>query len=123
MDAGWAGLIGAGIGGGVTLLAQILAVWHQDKSMRHAKLAAEEAWLRDKVHEIYVNCMVYVGSQDYREREKWLNLLLVYYPEPNESGFSQFLDKKNKGGVTLADIVEIASKDRRLQRISYKPRA
>jgi hypothetical protein len=120
MDAGVAGLIGAGIGGGVTLLAQILLVWHQDRAMRHSKVVAEEAWVREKLHEIYVNCIAYIRTQSYAERDKWLNLLLVYHPERTSDDFSKFVEKKTKGALDIADIIELAQKDQRIQGISYK---
>ena len=80
MDAATAGLIGAAIGGGVTLIANLISTWQQARSIHHAKLAAEEAWLREKLHEIYINCICFVGSHNYVERAKWCNLLLNFYP-------------------------------------------
>jgi hypothetical protein len=77
MDATTAGLVGAAIGGGVTLIANLISTWQQMRLARQAKLAAEEAWVREKLHEIYINCIVFVESQNYVERAKWLNSLLV----------------------------------------------
>jgi len=120
MDAATAGLIGAAVGGGVTLIANLISTWQQTRSMHHTKLAAEEAWLREKLHEIYINCIFFVGGQNYTERAKWINLLLIYYPNRLEPEFATFFDKFNRGALSVDDVVALASRDPRIQGNSYR---
>ncbi|STQ91664.1 hypothetical protein [Iodobacter fluviatilis] len=120
MDAATSGLIGAAIGGGVTLIANLISIWQQARSMRNAKLASEEAWLREKLHEIYVNCIYFVGTSKYEERNKWINLLLIYHPERSQPTFSEFLDKHTKGALAIDDIIALAARDSRIQGVSYQ---
>jgi len=123
MDPSIAALLGAGIGAAASLLGSLIShllftrrereQWARDRKVEREK------WLRDKLHEIYANCIYYIGRTDYEERNKWLNMLLIYRPEVAD--FSYFHEKLKVGSLTVEDIIELAARDPRLQGNTDKP--
>jgi hypothetical protein len=116
--AAFTGLCGVAIGTTASLLTSFLAnrytsrlqrdQWERDRRTEHDK------WLRDKLHEIYTNCIYFVQvPNDYVTRSKWLNQLLIYQLDTPD--FKEFCEKVKVGSVQEADIVELASKDPRLK--------
>jgi hypothetical protein len=65
MDPIVGNLISVGIGAFVTLLGVFLSNWlliHKEREQWHRERKAEqEKWLRDKLQEIYSNCIYYLG--------------------------------------------------------------
>ncbi|MEM9451515.1 MAG: hypothetical protein AAGA75_23695 [Cyanobacteria bacterium P01_E01_bin.6] len=109
MDSAIAGLIGAFIGAFFGLLGSLLTNWLTLKKEREQwskdKEVEQAKWLRDKLQEIYSNCIDYLskvsrGSEissdgtpylkqehvretfsDFSEAQKWLGILLIYHPD------------------------------------------
>jgi hypothetical protein len=107
--------------------------------------AEKERWLRDKLQEIYSNCVYYLGAnfhvyipddlkgeskveyhkldferakldnEYYAELQKWVNLLLVYHPFKGTPDYQAFIEKVRERKLRTADVIELASKDPRLQ--------
>jgi gas vesicle protein len=104
-------LIGTVVGGVIGVGANLLLA-------RQQRRAAHEIWLRDKLHESYREALRYAQNppnQNWAERDLWLNMLMVYYPHKESAEYAQFIDRKERGAVTNADIVLLASVDARLQ--------
>jgi hypothetical protein len=111
MDSGVAGLIGAVIGAASGFLGSLLTSWltlkkEKEQWLRNKELE-QEIWLRDRLQEIYSNCIDYLSRiskasevslesgrilpllsiehqrelfLDYSEAQKWLGILLVSHP-------------------------------------------
>ena len=56
-------LLGVIIGASVTLLVTLLSVWKDHLQSQRALQADKEKWLRDRLHEIYSNCLYYSKSK------------------------------------------------------------
>ena len=108
MDPAIAGLFGAGIGALASLLGALLSNWLLMSKQREQwlldKQAEQEKWLRERLQEIYSNCidslarlnrrskMTAEGEavlsqehqrelfDDYSAAQKWLSMLVVYHP-------------------------------------------
>ena len=155
MDPAIAGLIGAGIGAVASLLGSLLSNLIMTRNEREKWIRAQkterEKWLRDQLQETYSNCIHHLSMllgkrseitaegkailskddvgewfNDYSEAQKWLALLLVYYPERDTPTFDAFRDAVvafSKGDLpdlkiakALRDfIIDAAAKDSRLQ--------
>jgi hypothetical protein len=111
------GLCGVVVGAAIVAAVNLIGLWHSSRQQKELWAreykAEQEKALREKLHEIYINCIYYAGSAEYRERDRWLNLLLIYHP--NTTNFDSFLEKVKAGGVEANDIIELARKDSRLQ--------
>ncbi len=107
MDPNAAGLLGAAIGGGATLLAQFISGWHQRR-------VARDEWLRNKLAEIYEGALTTIGTHEYPTREKWLYLLLIHFPALDSDAGREFADLVRRGAVQKSDIVRLALSDARL---------
>ena len=118
MDPAIAGLIGAGIGAIASLLGSLLSNWLLIKKEREQwlldKQADEDTWLRERLQEIYSNCIDFLSRinrrselaakegkleailvtehqrelfSDFSEAQKWLGLLVVYHPSNTRDDF------------------------------------
>jgi hypothetical protein len=143
MDPSLAGLIGVGIGAVASLLGAFVSNWllmrnQKEQWLRDIK-AEKEKWLRDRLQEIYSNCLYYLylssshipvtdelaleRAKVFSETQKWLNLLSVYHPFKGTSDYQTFIEKKKEKKLYVADIIDLASRDPRLQiDFSRKPR-
>lgn len=75
-------------------------------------------WQRDKLYEVYREALRYSRyppRNDHAEKEVWLNLLLMYFPDKNSKEYRAFADKVKRGEDVRDDILAMGSKDRRLQ--------
>lgn len=112
------GLCGVALGATIVAAVNLIGLWlsyrQQREQWAREYRAEKEKALREKLHEIYINCIYYAGSNEYRERDKWLNLLLIYY-RSDMADFADFREKVKAGGVRADDIIELAAKDPRLQ--------
>ncbi len=155
MDPAIAGLIGASIGAVASLLGSLLSNLIMTRNERDKWVRTQETerekWLRDRLQEIYSSCIHHLSMllgrrseitaeggavlskddvgewfNDYSEAQKWLALLLIYYPERDTPVFEAFRDAVvafSKGDLpdlkiakALRDfIIEAAAKDSRLQ--------
>ena len=155
MDAAVAGLLGATVGALTSLLASLLsnlflARKERDQWVR-SQQAEREKWLRDTLQKIYSNCIHHLSNllslvptvteigntlltqrdvdkwfNDYSEAQRWLGLLLVYYPVGHTQEVDAFRNLViSFSGSNLPDmkiakalhkaVIESASKDTRLQ--------
>lgn len=118
-DAALAGLIGASIGALAGLIGSFLSNWYLVRKEREQwsrdKELEYQRWLREKLQEIYSNCIFYLSnllgkptsftaseegimiadkkekwSDDYSQALKWLGLLLVYGSDLQ--GFKSFME-------------------------------
>lgn len=116
MDAGWFVVIGAGVGGALTLFANMISAWQQASTRVHARQMAEQAWIREKLHEIYANLLKQPhNTDDVWERMKWMNILVIYYYDKNSPGFLELKAKAVANNLTNEDVLEIAFQDPRIQ--------
>jgi len=107
MDSGLAGLIGAVIGAGAVLIGQLLTLHHQRR-------LAQEEWTRTRLHEVYQGALAHLNGPDYQARDRWLDTLLMYFPQSAQDELDPLLDKMRRGAVRRDDIVRLALLDERL---------
>jgi hypothetical protein len=137
MDAGVAGLIGAFLGAAATVVVAYIqnkqTIQNQRDQWFRDKDAKLEEWQRDKLEEIYGNCLnslsrilrksgvtaegkPYISKEhiselfdDYTEAQKWLSLLLIHYSSDYIKPSS---GDKDRDFITLKDdIASFSSKD------------
>lgn len=104
MDSGVAGLIGAAIGAGAVLIGQLLTLHHQRR-------LAQEEWTRNRLHEVYQGALAHLDDQ---ARDRWLDTLLMYFPQSAHVELDPLLDRMRRGAVRRHDIVRLALLDERL---------
>ncbi len=114
--------------------------WEQERQAEHAK------WLRDKLQEIYSNCIFYSETFNYHtesetnkfeaeklnqtnrhEKKRWLNLLMIYHPFKGTEEYDKFVwmlratmtmrhSACGEAEITPAYIIELAIQDPRLKK-------
>jgi hypothetical protein len=111
------GFLGVLLGSLISLLGTYLShrylIRRQQELWMLQREAEYEDWLREKLYEIYINCLYFAGSAPTRERDKWYNLLLAYFPATEDH--DAFYNKIKQDQIEAIDIVNLASKDRRLK--------
>lgn len=107
MDPGVSALVGAALGAGALLIAQLVSNAHQ-------RSIAREDWLRGRLYEIYENVLTHLSGPDYNARDRWLDLLVIYFPSSAEPELATFMDKIRRGAVRRHDVVGLALSDKRL---------
>jgi hypothetical protein len=114
MDSAIAGLIGAGIGAIAGLLGSVLSNWllvrKDEERWLRERQSEHDKWLRERLQETYSNSIDYLSRlfrrseitakaevilaqehqrelfTDYSEAQKWLGLLVIYYPTHHADG-------------------------------------
>jgi tetratricopeptide (TPR) repeat protein len=138
------GFFGAAVGAlaslGGTYLSNSAAIKKERDQWHRQHEADLDAWRRDKLQEVYTNCisaLSKIGQKeessfknpneiiDYSEVINWLHILLIYRKNRNSSEFRDFYDRvleiESKGFAgsvardLRADIIEMAATDQRLQ--------
>lgn len=140
------GFIGVILGAVVTFSSTIYLSHRQEEQQKLQLKVEQDKWLKDKLQEIYSNCLFYVNNSGYfnlipgevqqesilkykelefesrkldfafdKEREKWLNLLLIYHPVRGTNEFETFLTKFREGNISAIDIRDLAAHDPRLR--------
>jgi hypothetical protein len=96
MDPSISGLLGVAIGALISLLTNWLTNQEQQKQWLRAQKAEQEKWLRDKLHEIYNNCIqyssgspaVYPGGAGVQKGSipdvDYANLIIEYLKQENQ---------------------------------------
>lgn len=119
MDSAVAGLIGAAVGAVSGFAGTLLTSWisltkEREQSKRNTRIEKDQ-WLRDRLQEIYGNCLYYLSKVlmasdisidqgkavailskehqrnlflDYSDAQRWLAMLLVYHPSRGSSEYS-----------------------------------
>jgi len=125
LDAGIAGLYGAAIGAAGVIIGSVISNWFNIQKEKEQWIRDKDAklndWQRDKLEDIYGNCInslsklfrrseitAEVGAiikkehvrdlfDDYTDAQKWLSLLLIHYPSEflTPSSHSNTLDFNN----------------------------
>jgi len=130
----------AGLGG--TYLSNRDARKRERDQWRRQHEADLDAWRRDKLQEVYINCIQALskieqkeesfskGIIDYSELINWLYILLTYQKNRNSSEYRKFYDsilkiESNRFAGSAArdlraDIIEMAATDQRLHGNSEK---
>jgi hypothetical protein len=158
MDPALIGLLGAIIGASASLLGTILSNRATAKKEQQLwelnRQKEQDQWTREKLQEIYSNCLSSLAKlfrqseiladgrvvlskehqrelfNDYSDAQKWVNLLLVYYPRKGTNDFSTLVRLVNefssyalpnlqKAKELQAYIIAIAGSDPRLQELNW----
>jgi tetratricopeptide (TPR) repeat protein len=138
------GFFGAAVGAlaslGGTYLSNSAAIKKEREQWNRRHEADLDAWQRDKLQEVYINCISSLSkieqkeesvfknpneTIDYSDLIMWLNILLIYQKNRNSSEYrnlyNRVLEIESKGfagsaaGNLRADIIEMAAMDQRLQ--------
>jgi len=98
IDPAYIGLLGVFLGGLLGLLtpliSNILSARIDIKKWDLDQTSEKNKWLRERMLEIYSNCLESLSSRpfDHSKASKWLELLLVYFPNRNSEDYYQFFN-------------------------------
>jgi hypothetical protein len=104
MDSGFVGLVGAVIGSGAVLLGQFF-------TNRHQRLLAQEESTRNRLYEIYQGVLANLNGP---ERDRWFDLLIIYFPKFAQKQLDSVLAKMRRGALRRHDVIHLALADERL---------
>ena len=58
-------------------------------------------------------------AKHHLERHRWLSLLIVYHPFKESDEYSQLLSAVREKRVTVAEVIDLASRDPRLAKSKH----
>lgn len=120
------GLFGVLIGSLIGLLSPLITAKADMMKWEREQLSKRDEWLRNRLEEIYGNCIEKLSNskEDYTEARKWLSILLIYHQDRNSDDFYELYDRvmsldtepqiKHKFKELSSNIIEMAAVDSRL---------
>jgi len=88
-------LIGVIVGAAVTIVVTLISVWKDHLQSQRTQRADKERWLRDKLHEIYSNCIYYSNNTPGPTSHGWIGPFARQGKEFEFGELSIELDKLN----------------------------
>ncbi|WP_048065285.1 hypothetical protein [Methanosarcina acetivorans] len=111
------------IGASAVITGSLISYFMQMRGWKEQRELELKKWKRDRLQEIYSNCIQHLYNGEKDEAQKWLSILLIY--QEDEQSFSKLREKMKIHKETdihdfdtieglIKDIIQLAFTDKRL---------